>query len=90
MPFSGQLIGLSGEGRLPGLPSKGGTMKTYTVDGIYEATFGQMVDTFIDVNGREPNIGELDEMSGQARRYAKEFIENYADWQHDRDRDDRA
>jgi hypothetical protein len=64
-------------------------MKTYTLDGVYEAEYANLMDKFLELYDRSPNIGEENEIIAEARQYAKDFIENLADWQRDRDRDDR-
>ena len=65
-------------------------MKTYTLEGVYEAEVANLMDKFMELYDRQPNIGEENAIHAEARQYAKDFIENLADWQHDRDRDDRA
>lgn len=64
-------------------------MKFYTFTEIYREQLGYLTDKFIDENGRLPNIGEENSLSAEARDYAKDFMDELAEWQADRDRDDR-
>lgn len=64
-------------------------MKRYTLDGVFEAEYANLMDKFMELYDRQPNIGEENSIIAEARQYAKDFMENLADWQHDRDRDDR-
>lgn len=64
-------------------------MKTYTLDSVYEAEYANLMDKFLELYDRQPNSGEENSIIAEARRYAKDFMENLADWQRDRDRDDR-
>ena len=64
-------------------------MKTYTLEGVYEAELANLMDKFLELYDRQPNIGEENSIIAEARQYAKDFMENLADWQRDRDRDDR-
>jgi hypothetical protein len=64
-------------------------VKSYTLEGVYEAQLAHLMDEFIGLYDRDPNVGEEDAMRGEARQYAKEFMENLADWQNDQARDAR-
>ena len=64
-------------------------MKRYTLESVYEAQYAHLMDEFIGLYDRQPNIGEENSIIAEARQYAKDFMENLADWQADRDRDDR-
>lgn len=64
-------------------------MKRYTLESVYEAEYAHLMDEFIGLYDRQPNIGEENSIIAEARQYAKDFMENLADWQADRDRDDR-
>lgn len=64
-------------------------MKRYTLEGVYEAQYAYLMDDFIGLYDRQPNIGEENAIIAEARQYAKDFMENLADWQADRERDDR-
>lgn len=64
-------------------------MKFYTFAEIYREQLGYLTDKFIEENGRRPNIGEENSLSAEARDYAKDFMDELAEWQADRDLDDR-
>jgi len=64
-------------------------VKRYTLENVYEAQYAHLMDEFIGLYDRDPNIGEENSIIAEARQYAKDFMENLADWQADRDRDDR-
>jgi len=64
-------------------------VKRYTLESVYEAQYAHLMDEFIGLYDRQPNIGEENSIIAEARQYAKDFMENLADWQADRDRDDR-
>ena len=64
-------------------------MKTYTLESVYEGEYANLMDKFLELYDRQPNIGEENSIVAEARQYAKDFMENLGDWQHDRDRDDR-
>jgi hypothetical protein len=61
----------------------------YTFDKIYEAKVAELTDAFIDENDRNPNHGEENSISAEARRYAKEFMEHYEAWQEDQGHEER-
>lgn len=55
-------------------------MKFYTFDEIYREQLGYLTDKFIEENDRQPNIGEENSMSAEARDYAKDFMDELAAW----------
>ncbi len=65
-------------------------MKVYTFDGVYEAKVAELTDAFIEAENREPNGPEENAISAEARRYAKEFMEQYAAWQEDQADEERG
>lgn len=64
-------------------------MKVYTFDDVYEAKVAELTDAFIDRENREPTVMETVWISGEARQYAKEFMEHYQAWLEDHDERDR-
>jgi hypothetical protein len=65
-------------------------MRIYTFEGVYEARLGCLMDAFIEDNdGAPPTIGQEDSIRAEARQYAKDFMEEWGDWQRAAHRDDR-
>lgn len=64
-------------------------MKFYKFDEVYQEQLGYLTEKFIEENERQPNIGEENSLSAEARDYAKDFMDELAEWQADQDRDDR-
>lgn len=64
-------------------------MKRYTFDGVYEGKVAELTDAYIEANNREPDIIEKVWISGEARQYAKDFMENYVEWQIERGHEER-
>lgn len=64
-------------------------MKFYTFEEVRREQLAYLTEKFVEENDRQPNIGEENSLSAEARDYAKDFMDNLAEWQADRDRDDR-
>ena len=64
-------------------------MKHYTFEEVYEAEYANLMDKFLELYDRQPNIGEENGISADAREYAKEFMENLAEWKSECDRENR-
>lgn len=64
-------------------------MKRYTFDEVYREQLAYLMDDFIALYDRQPNIGEENAMIAEARDYAKDFMDELAEWQADCARDDR-
>jgi len=64
-------------------------VKHYTFEEVYEAEYANLMDKFLELYDRQPNIGEENEISADAREYAKEFMENLAEWKSECDRENR-
>lgn len=60
-------------------------MKAYTLESVYEAEYAHLMDEFIGLYDRQPNIGEENSIIAEARQYAKEFMEHLAEYQRERD-----
>lgn len=63
-------------------------MKVYTFDGVYSAQKAHLTDEFIDREDKEPSFLDEMEIHLEAKRYATEFMENYAEYLSDSHRDD--
>ncbi len=64
-------------------------MKYYTFEEVRREQLAYLTEKFVEENDRQPNIGEENSLSAEARDYAKDFMDNLAEWQSERDRDDR-
>lgn len=64
-------------------------MRIYTFEGIYSAKVAELTDAFTEENDRAPNIGEENAISAEARQHAKDFMENYVEWQIERGHEER-
>lgn len=64
-------------------------MKHYTFEEVYEAEYANLMDKFLELYDRQPNIGEENEIIAQARDYAKDFMDNLAEWKSECDRENR-
>jgi len=65
-------------------------VKKYTLEGVYEAEYANLMDKFLEMYDRQPNIGEENSIVAEARQYAKEFMENLADWEIERGHEQRV
>ena len=64
-------------------------MKVYTFDEIFAGRLEELTERFIEDNSREPGALETVWLHTEARQYAKEFMENYVEWQIEQGHEER-